>query len=326
MTDEIIRMAYSGSRPWHGKGADLSEGADIETWKREAGLNFIVAKAPVRYAPDGLEGGTQVFADRFVTFRKDTGTPLGVVSDKYKIVQPAEIIDFYRKFVEAGSMTLETAGTLLDSRRVWGLARLDHEIKLPGGDVTRPYFLLTTSYDGETATIGTFTGVRVVCWNTLNMAYEQREGDKVKSIVSGFSIGHMSTFKPAQAQAQTENLIRAANEYEARAQLLAQTGVNDDAMLRYFVGLVGKEDQKGHMTKQSAAKIDRLIALYRSGPGAQLASAKGTAFGLLNAVTRFVDHEAPERKSGNGRLVSAWYGAGKTLKNRAMSEALALAA
>jgi phage/plasmid-like protein (TIGR03299 family) len=327
MTAEVSHIkgkAYVGQRPWHGLGTDLSEGADIETWKREAGLDFIVAKAPVLYGPEGTTA-VRSFEDRFVTYRGDTGAALGIVSDKYQLVQPGEIVDFYRDFVAAGDMKLETAGNLKGGRRVWGLASLEHEIRLPGNDITRPYFLLTTSFDGETATMGTFTSVRVVCWNTLNMAYSVNQTDKRKKTVSGFSIAHHSKFRPEVAKAEARNLLVAAQEYEQNANLLAATGVNQTQVIAYFAGLVGSLDKKGDLTAQSRAKIDRMVQLYQSGPGAQLESSKGTAFGLLNAVTRFVDHEARERKDGSGRLVSAWYGPGKSLKARALTDALQLA-
>lgn len=323
MTDAVVKMAYSGSLPWHGKGSDLTAGADIDTWKREAGLDFTVVKVRSTYVDS--QGNDRTFPDRFATIREDDGTPLGLVSDRYKLVQPGELIEFYRDFVAAGDMVLETAGTLLDSRRVWALARLDHEIVLPGNDISRPFFLLTGSFDGDTGTVGTFGCTRVVCANTLAMALTERVGDKKSKTITGFSLTHRSDFDRAEAQGHAKELMLAAEEYAEKAAVLASTGINSDQMLAYFVGLVGRENEKHEMTAQSKAKVDRLVQLYKSGPGADLPSARGTAFGALNAVTRFVDHEAPERGSGGGRLVSAWYGAGRDLKNRALEQALELA-
>lgn len=321
MTANVVNMAYVGATPWHGEGNALTEGASVETWIREAGLGYEVKKAAVHF---NALGKSRIFADRFVTYRGDDGTALGLVSDRYKIVQPAEVVEFYREFVEAGGMKLETAGTLMGSRRVWGLASLDSPIVLPGGrDVTRPYFLLMTSYDGETSTIGTFTAVRVVCCNTLAMALTVFKGEK-KSKVSGFSIGHNREFDKAWARTQATNLIEASKQYQDQAQLLASAGLGRDELLAYFIGLVGVENEKGELTPQSKTKVDRLVQLYKSGPGADLPTAKGTLWGALNAVTRFVDHDAPVRSAGS-RFASGQFGPGAALKNRALEQALELA-
>lgn len=325
MTANVVQMAYVGQTPWHGEGSKLTDGADIDTWKREAGLGYEVKKAAVRYICDGDEKfgmqGVRTFGDRFVTYRGDDGTPLGVVSDRYKIVQPGEIVEFYRDFVSAGGMKLETAGTLLNSRRVWGLASLDVPFELPGGDVTRPYFLLATSYDGETATTGTFTSVRVVCCNTLRMALSQH---KAGGKTTGFSISHSREFDRSWAQQQAQNLLDASREYQSKAELLAATGINRDQLLRYFIGLVGAENDKGEMTTRSKNKVDRLVQLYKSGPGADLPSAKGTVWGALNAVTRYIDFETPTR-GDSSRFARGQFGPNANLKDRALAEALELA-
>lgn len=249
-----------------------------------------------------------------------------MVSDRYKIVQPGETIEFYRDFVRAGDMELEVGGTLLGGRRVWALARLPAEIRLPGNDVTRPYFLLTTSYDGETATIGTFTTVRVVCWNTLNIAYREREADEAEKVVSGFSVPHYAKFDIDVAKRRATELMAAARQYEEDANLLAATGVSEEQAQKYFLSLFGVVSQKTRqLTPQSRKNVDQLLRLYREGPGAELESAKGTAFGLLQAVTRYVDHEARERQAG-GRLLSAWYGPGRNVKAEAVAAARELVA
>ena len=70
--------------------------------------------------------------------------------------------------------------------------------------------------------------------------------------------------------------------------------------------------------------MKKILDLYNGhGRGADLASSKGTAFGLLNAVTEFVDHERRAR-STDYRLDSAWFGAGANLKNGTLDQVIAL--
>ncbi len=66
-------------------------------------------------------------------------------------------------------------------------------------------------------------------------------------------------------------------------------------------------------------------SLYEgAGRGAELSAAQGTAWGLLCAVTEFVDHEKRARNA-EYRLDSAWFGSGAGLKQRALDHALQLA-
>jgi len=70
--------------------------------------------------------------------------------------------------------------------------------------------------------------------------------------------------------------------------------------------------------------MNRALELFQGhGRGSRLASSQGTAFGLLNAVTEFVDHERRARSTDH-RLDSAWFGQGAALKQKAMQTALAL--
>jgi hypothetical protein len=68
----------------------------------------------------------------------------------------------------------------------------------------------------------------------------------------------------------------------------------------------------------------KMLSLYDgNGRGAELASTKHTAFGLLNAVTEYVDHERRARSTDH-RLESAWFGQGAALKQKALDQALVM--
>jgi phage/plasmid-like protein (TIGR03299 family) len=325
MAHEVRQMAYVGQTPWHGLGESLDSCADLDTWKRAAGLDFHVNQAPVYFQTAERPLMTSLDG-RVVNYRADTGEGLGVVSSShYKLVQPGEIIDFYREFTATGGLKLNTAGALRGGRRIWALAELDSPIRV-GDDVTKPYFLLTTGFGDETATVGVFTTTRVVCMNTMQIAMRQvdEETGKQGRLISGFSIGHHSKFNPKDAAKHAENLILAARQFEAQANLMAQCGISDEQMLSFFVDLFGKiQEKSGKLTPQSVRKVDELVRLYKQGPGADLKSAKGTAWGLLQSITRYADHVAPERTKG-GRLMSAWYGTGKDDKARGLAKALEL--
>ena len=171
-------IAYAGEAPWHKLGQQLTPGASIETWTREAGLAYTVLESPVLYRT-GAATEPEMFKGRKVLHRSDTGGALAVVSDSYHVVQPAEVMGFFEKLVELGGFQLETAGVLSYGRRVWGLARVNDGAEIIGGDVVRPYVLLGTSYDGTMATVAKFTSVRVVCHNTITAALGSGEAVRV---------------------------------------------------------------------------------------------------------------------------------------------------
>jgi len=168
-------LAYVGETPWHGLGEKLSEGESIETWLKAARLEWELKRLPVQYLVDGK---LRTMEGRFVLARSDTNTALSVVSGDYNIVQPKQVIEFYRDLVDLYGYTLETAGALDAGRKVWALARTGRTavIDKGGKDELAAYILLATSCDKSLATTAAFTSVRVVCQNTLFFAMEDIKG------------------------------------------------------------------------------------------------------------------------------------------------------
>ena len=172
MAHLVETMAYRNATPWHGLGNRLTENQP-EVWLKEAGMEWHILNARVQYRA-GFE--LQDFADQRVLFRSDTLQPLSVVSKRYQVVQPREVLEFYRDLVEVGGFELETAGVLKEGKKLWALARTGQEAMLKGGDAVKAYLLLATACDGTLATTAQFTSVRVVCNNTLSMAVNDSSG------------------------------------------------------------------------------------------------------------------------------------------------------
>jgi phage/plasmid-like protein (TIGR03299 family) len=88
------------------------------------------------------------FPEQKVLFRSDTNTPLSVVSQRYQVVQPREILEFYRDLTKVSGFELETAGVLKGGKKFWALAKTGQDFALKGNDVTNGYILLATACDG----------------------------------------------------------------------------------------------------------------------------------------------------------------------------------
>ncbi|SFI24413.1 phage/plasmid-like protein TIGR03299 [Modicisalibacter xianhensis] len=165
MAHLVEQMAYVGDTPWHGLGQQLSAHQPLEVWQQQAGMNWHIEETPVRFIVDAAShlGSIHSFPEQKVLFRSDTQAPLSVVSQRYKVVQPQEVLKFYRDLTEYAGYELETAGVLKGGRKFWALARSGLSTSLKGKDEVRGYLLLATSCDGSLTTVATPTTVRVVC-------------------------------------------------------------------------------------------------------------------------------------------------------------------
>lgn len=323
-------IAFTGETPWHGFGQELTPGAPLETWQVEAGLDWEAKSAPVMYNRplvdlSGLQTHEQrTDKERKVLFRSDDGNVLSVVSNKYKPVQPHEVIEFYRDLTEKHGFQLETAGALKGGRRIWALANTKNAMQLRGNDTSKLYLLLATSFDGSMSTQARLTSVRVVCNNTIELA-TQGKADVV--------VPHSTTFDADKVKLDMQ-IGEAWEQFEAQAKAMSNRIVNRDESVRFFLDVYyGLKDDEAIKAFQQIEgndkKVEKLTtrlqtALFNS-PGAHLESAKGMLWGLVNAVTWDVDHSAPARSQEN-RLNSSWFGANRQIKQRAWDRALEMAA
>lgn len=319
MAHLVENMAYVGQTPWHGLGRQLDSGLPIDDWVIQAGMDWEIQESPVRFIAGQREylGEIKPFDDHKVLYRSDTHDPLSVVGNRYKVVQPREILEFYRDLTERSGFELETAGVLKGGRKLWALARTGQSTTLKGKDTTNGYVLLATACDGTMATTAQFTSVRVVCNNTLAVALGSGAG--------AVKVPHRSVFDAEAVKRSLGITVSAWDEFMYRMKNLSNRSVKASEAHHFLLRVMGDPD-KASISKGTERNMARVQALYDGqGLGADLASSKGTAYGLLNAVTQFVDHERRARSQDN-RLDSAWFGQGAALKGRALDEALLMVA
>ena len=320
MSHQVEQMAYRGEEPWHGLGNRLDPDQPIEVWTRQAGMDWDIEEADVAFitGADNEPGELRDFPQHKVLYRSDNREPLSVVSQRYKVVQPRQILEFYRDLTEVSDFELETAGVLLGGRKLWALARTGQQGLLAGKDWTMGYVLLATACDGSMATTAQFTSVRVVCNNTLAVATEGPTPGAVK-------VPHNTVFDAQTVKRKLGISVSAWDEFMYRLRHLAERKVSTREAQEYFLRVFTdpEKDPEGKTNQRAMARAQQLYE--GAGRGAALASSRGTAFGLVNAVTEFVDHERRARTT-DYRLDSAWFGQGASLKQRALEEAARMAA
>lgn len=178
MSHLIETMAFVNQTPWHGIGNKLAVNQPIDVWRKQAGMDWDIQEAEVKYnVPSRDADSVECQFDRLkVLYRSDTNAPLSVVGERYQIVQPRQILEFYRDLTKRNGFELETAGVLNGGKKFWALAKTNQTAALKGGDVVNGYLLLATACDGTLATTAQFTSVRVVCNNTLAVSLSNSSG------------------------------------------------------------------------------------------------------------------------------------------------------
>ncbi len=337
-------IAYVGETPWHKLGQRLTAGAPIEVWSKEAGLDYSVVRAPVQFecidfagvaSANGVTVPTSIktMPERHVLYRSDTGAALSVVSKDYKVLQPAEVLDFFGKLAEIGGFELETAGALSDGKRIWALARVNDGAPIIGQDVVRPYVLLATSYDGSMATTAKFTAIRVVCNNTITMAVgaydpatgvnsgsteSDTEGRAVSSMVR---IPHSKVFNPEEVRMSLGIVANVWERWLVNTRLLAERKMELQEAHNFTYDLLSSIQAKPVAGRQlpdvrKSKAFERIMGMFAGGDliGNDVVGGY-TRWKMLNCITEEVDHH--RGKSTDTRMTSAWFGAGEGIKNRA---------
>lgn len=343
MAHLVETMAWAGKKPWHKLGAEVSNDLTPEEMAQAAGIDWLVEKRPIFIQTN--DGGFIAVPDQFGLTRATDDKVLDVVGRLYKPVQNVEALDFFKRFVQAGDMTMETAGSLDGGRRIWGLAAIQDGFTLSGGDRVEGYLLLCSPHkQGEAFTVK-LTSVRVVCNNTLTAS--------LNGGGASWRMSHVYNFDQNMRDAATVALGLARDrmiEFRDKAEFLSEARVRESQhLIEYVATLSGSKILETAVEESEALNggsvLDAVIAssngasitreiretdLNRAGrqilesiltsPGADLPSARGTWWGALNGVTHAVDHVIG--RNDDTRLTSAWFGDRATLKQQAVELAV----
>ena len=307
-------MMYTGEPPWHRLGTKLDGPATAAEAIAAAGLGYGVEALPVFAA--GPQGPIEVASLR-LNVRSDTLQPLGVVSDKYRVVQNAEAFSFLDGLAAGGQVRYHTAGALGRGERIWMLAKLPGPLRVRRtDDLVEKYLLLYNSHDASSAVRVLWTPTRVVCWNTCSAALRAGEG-------TGLTIRHTGAIDGKVAEAR--RVLGLATDYFAAfgegADLLSGRQATRAQLDAYFEALY-PAPAKGDPARAKSLRMT-LHGLFAQGMGSDLPGVRGSWWIAYCAATEMVDHHLGN--DARRRMESAWCGDGARLKRRAWDLALDLA-
>lgn len=308
-------IAYVGDKPWHGLGQELQKGASIDRWVEAAQMEWEVLGSPVSF---WTKDGGKVFNGQQVLYRSDTDKALSVVSDDFRVVQPREVLEFFRDLTQIHGMELSVAGCLFNGKRFWATAETGRAADILPGDEVRGQLLLMTGVDGTLATSAKFVSTRVVCNNTLRLAIGESGGREVRRT-------HRQTFDANQVKIDLGLLDGAWDKYIQDMKSLTKVKMNDDQAFQFFKKLIVTPKDVSFdsgMSRATTNTVDDLMHRLRNGLGAD--SGRGTAWNVLNAVTEKYTHGTARRDSDR-QFVNSIYGTDAAMKDKAADLLLELA-
>lgn len=306
--DGFAEMAFVGKTPWHGLGQELDSNADMEAWRKAAGMDWTIESTPVTYAPNNYDA--LKFPERFVQYRSDTLAPLSVVSARYKPVQPSQVLEFFHELAQEHGFKLHTAGTLFGGKRLWALAETGKFAEVSKDDGIGGFLLLSTSCDKSLATTARFTSVRVVCNNTLSLATKSEDY---------VSFTHLTEWDSTKMRDKIAQQVESFGAFMEMAKLLKRQKCTEVTARDFLKQILFTPKELQTLEPASLDKYrpyKRILELFNGqAKGFELEGVRGTRWGLMNAVTEYLDHHSPAR-SDDARLNSAWFGNGDAIKQK----------
>lgn len=285
MSANVESMFYVGRKaPWHGLGVSVEKALDSKEAIKMAGLDWQVRQEELMTADFKDVTGFKA------NVRSDNGNILGVVSDRYKVVQNEEAFSFTDSLIGNG-VTYETAGSLNEGKRIWLLAKLPEKYTL-ADEAVEPFLVFSNSHDGSSAIKVAMTPVRVVCQNTLNLAL-----DNAKRIWSTIHTGDMR-FKLDEAR----NTLLMADRYmmalSDRAESLSLIKLSDKKIMQNIEDLIKMPDNPTELQKNNVTRM-RSDITHRYFEAPDLKVLPKNAWRFINAVSDFATHAEPLRRTAS---------------------------
>lgn len=284
MAANVETMFYTRQKPWHGLGTKVEEAPTSSDALRLAGLDWQVIQEPI-YTDTG-----ERISGYKANVRDSDRKVLGVVTDRYKIIQNQEAFAFTDSLLGEG-VRYETAGALQEGKKVWLLARLPREYIISGERIS-PYLVFSNTHDGSGAVKVALTPIRVVCNNTLNLA--------LNTASRSWSMIHTGDIKNKVWEAK--NTLFMAEEYMEELgkefENLRKRKLSDQQVKEYIELLLPMEKNATAMQSKNILKLrNDMRSRYYDAP--DLKEVGNNAYRFINAVSDFATHAQPLRRTAN---------------------------
>jgi phage/plasmid-like protein (TIGR03299 family) len=305
-------------KAWHGLGQIVQDYPTSAEAIKFAGLNYEVIKQDIYTTSFNADGQAMDFTNRvkthYATMRKDTGDVLGIVGNKYEVVQNEIAFTFFDSLVADDSgIKYETAGALGNGEKIFITAKLPDIIKVGRNDIIEEYIFLTTSHDGSGSIMAAFTPVRIVCNNTLNMALKNHSNavfikhtanaeDKLKEAARIISLSN-NTSQQLETLFNKWSKVRIAdNELKKLIQLAMSPTIE-------VFTAVAENNSTYEFSKHFNDVCGQVFEYALTSETQLLPTTAGTLYGAYNAITGYYQN-VKEYKTTDAKANSILFGTG----------------
>lgn len=284
MAANIESMFYVREAPWHGLGNRVEQALSSEEALMKAELDWTVIQRPIQTDAQMEISGYKV------NIRATDQRILGVVTDRYKIVQNHEAFAFTDDLLGEG-VTYETAGSLQNGKKVWLLAKLPENFNIAGDNVT-PYLVFSNSHDGSGSIKVAMTPIRVVCQNTLNLALNNAQRI--------WSTTHKGDMKSKLDEAKKTLLLAEfyMDRLSQEAERLNKIKLPDHKVLEYIDMLIPLPENPSKLQEKNVQQLRGDMQL-RCFEAPDLDHVGKNAYRFINAVSDFATHSKPLRETAS---------------------------
>ena len=284
MAANVETMFYTREKPWHGLGTRVEVAPTSADALKMAGLDWEVLQESIY-----TDAGDKI-AGYKANVRSTDKKVLGVVTDRYKVIQNAEAFEFTDTLLGNG-VRYETAGSLAEGKKVWLLARLPREYII-GGERISPYLVFSNTHDGSGAVRVAVTPIRVVCNNTLNLALDTAKRSW-SMVHTGDIKGKIQEAKDTLFMAE-EYMDNLGREFER----LRKVQMTDEQVKEYIELLLPLEKNATLTQLRNIKKLrEDMASRYFDAPDLQTVG--NNAYRFINAVSDFATHADPLRRTAN---------------------------
>jgi len=298
---------------------------------RQAGLDWTVELSDMFVERKTIVSPYETLTDKLnvpkrqaVIKRTEEGeSVIGVVGDKYKIVQNMEVFSALDTLVDSGDARYTAAGEYNNGANIWMVMELPVGVQV-ANDPHAAFLLVQSSHDGSCAVRIRPIIERLFCMNQINRIIKGKHKNDYTYVMKHTTNSELSVNDIRNITQLTYDSIQ---QYETIAGTLLQRKVDERQVRNIFKSVWALpsevEDAPEHLLSQGQRR-QRTIALNGRDSAWNIYSQshtqeniRGTAFGAWHAVVEFADHYAV---GGAERLAAATLsGRNDKVKTKALS-------
>lgn len=301
-TDGVVSYVDSRGDAWHTLGQNAQGCFTAEEAMEQGHLGgWNLRKEELRSQVVGLDGEVHdiLVPERYAAVRDNpiTQVPeaLGVVGKVYHFLQNEDMAGLLNNLVDQSGATFETAGATDGGRQVFITMKLPEHINVGGVDRVDQYLAATTRHDGGAATSIMVTPVRIVCQNTLNLAF--------KDATNLYRVRHTkgnNKILVAEARQALDFSWNYLNGFHQEAEQLINTTLTQAKFEEIIEREFGPgEDAAKATATRAAGRLETMKMLFADANTQE--GIRDTAWAGLNALTEYWDHFSPVRGVAPGK-------------------------